>query len=303
MTGQSPRSRTTRVSRVRAAFTLAVLTLASMMALAPGVMAGGTVVVTTLPGGGWIRSLDNTLGGSAQLVVGPGPGTLGTGSLQLTTAASSDFAGVAHPFLVTGLPYAELTAASWRTFVTSATATDVPSLRLSGYQDGIIPLGEFTTLSVERVYQPGLLITPNVWQDNALSDTTMVWQTTDSGDGFCLNQGSSPVCTFADFKAQYPDGRFTAVQVAIGTGVPPATSYADGVSVTTFDGETEVTEAWDFEAAAAPAATPAASIPSTSMDAPSPQPGSGLFFALGSLALLSALAVAVVRVQGRRLSR
>ena len=121
----------------------------------------------------------------------------------------SDFAGLAHPFLVTGIPYAELTGASWRTFVTGATgspASEVPSLRFAGYQDGIIPLGAFTTLVVERVNQPGVLTTPNVWQDNALSDTTMVWQTTDSGDGFCLNEGLSPVCTFAEFKAAYPVG-------------------------------------------------------------------------------------------------
>ena len=136
---------------------LAVLSLVAMMALAPGVMAGGTVVVTALPGGGWIRSLDNTAGGTVQLVPGPGPGTLGIGSVQLTTAATADFAGVAHPFLAVGIPYAELTAASWRTFVTSATGNRCTCrCVLSGYQDGIIPLGEFTTLIVERVYQPGL---------------------------------------------------------------------------------------------------------------------------------------------------
>ncbi len=298
MTSRSPRSPIRRRPRVRVALILAVISLVAMMALAPGVMAGGgTVVVTTLPGGGWIESLDNTAGGSVQFVAGPGPGTLGTGSLQLTTAATADFAGVAHPFLATGIPYAELSAASWRTFITTATATDVPSLRLSGYQDGVIPLGDFTTLVVERVYQPGLLITPNIWQDNALADTTMVWQTTDSGDGFCLNAGSSPLCTFAAFKAQYPAGRFTAVQVAIGTDIPAATSYADGVSVTTLVNAAPVVETWDFEAAAAPAA----SIPSTSMAVPSASPGTAAIIVFGSLALLSSLTIAVV--QRRRLSR
>ena len=100
MTTRSPQSQIRRAPPVRAAVVLAVLTLVAMMALAPGVMAGGTVVVTTIPGGGWINSPDNTGGGSTSLVAGPGPGTLGTGSLQLTTAAMSDFAGLAHPFLV-----------------------------------------------------------------------------------------------------------------------------------------------------------------------------------------------------------
>jgi hypothetical protein len=302
MTNRTSRSPTRRTPRVRAAVVLAVLSLVAMMAVAPGVMAGGTVVVTAFPGGGWIKSLDNTAGGSVQLVPGPGPGTLGTGSIQLTTAANSDFAGVAHPFLATGLPYSELAGASWRTFVTGATGTPGPeaaSLRLSGYQDGTIPFSDFTTLAVERIYNGG--VTPNVWEDSVLSDTTMVWQTTDSGDGFCLNVAPSPLCTFADFKLQYPDGRFTALQVAIGTGVPAVTSYADGVSVTTLVNGTPVTESWDFEPAAAPAASAAASIPSTGMAAPSAQPGSTLAIALGSLALLSVFAIAIV--QRRRLSR
>ena len=94
-----------RLPRVRIAAMLAVISLVAMMGFAPGVMAQGTTVVTAIPGGGWIQSPDNTAGGSAQLVAGPGPGTLGTGSLQLTTAANSDFAGVAHPFLPAGIPY------------------------------------------------------------------------------------------------------------------------------------------------------------------------------------------------------
>ena len=87
----------------------------------------------------------------------------------------------------------------------------------------------------------------------------MVWQTTDNGDGFCLQTGL--LCTFAQFKAQYPDGRFTAVQVAIGTGVPAVTSYADGVTVTMMEDGTEVTDTWDFDVAAAPTPTPAATAP------------------------------------------
>ncbi len=243
---------------------------------------------------------------------GPGPEHLGAGSLQLTTAANSDFAGVAHPFLPAGIPYADLTAGSWLTFVTGATgspASEAASLRLSGYQAGF---SVFTTLTVERVYNG--TTTPNIWQETALDDDTLVWQTTDSGDGFCLQPAP---CMFVDFKAQYPTGRFTAVQVAIGSGLPAVTSYADGVSLTTIEDGTEVTDTFDFDVAAAPTPTPTAApsnpapasstpapaggLPNTSTDAPqSPYYGvAGI--ALGSVVLLSAVTVGIVR--RRRLSR
>ena len=140
MTERQLSSKTLRLPRVRSAALLAVVSLVAMTALAPAVMAQGTTLVTTIPGGGWIQSPDNTAGGSTQLVAGPGPGTLGTGSLQLTTAASSDFAGVAHPFLPAGIPYSDLIAMSWRTFVTGSTVnpdTEAPSLRLPGFQAGL----------------------------------------------------------------------------------------------------------------------------------------------------------------------
>ena len=300
MTNRTPRSPTRRTPRVRAAGVLVVLSLVAMMALAPGVMAGGTVtVVTAIPGGGWINSLDNTGGGSTALVAGPGPGTLGTGSLALTIATNADFAGVEHPYLPAGIAFADLTAASWRTFVTGATGNpdaEPAALKFSGYQDGVFPFNGFTTLVVELVYNVGA--TPNVWQDNVLADSTTVWQTNTDAPAFCTD---TMFCTFAQFKAQYPTARFFGVHVGLGTGVPAVTSYADGVSVTTLVNGLPVTESWDFEVAGAPVATPAASIPNASMAASSAQPGSPLVIVLGSLTLLSALAIAMV--QRRRISR
>lgn len=296
-------SHTVRVRHIHAAALLAAISLVVMAAIAPGVMAQGTVVVTAIPGGGWFQSPDSTAGGSAQLVAGPGPGTLGNGSLQLTTAATDDFAGVTHPL---GIPYSDLTGAAWRTFVTTSAASDAPSLRLAGYKDG--GFSGFTTLTVELVYNGG--VTPDVWQDTILDDETVVWQTNDEDD-FCLNTAVS-LCTFGEFKEQYPDGRFTFLTVAIGTGNPPATSYADGVSLT-IDG---VTETFDFDVAAAPTptpptpapatpvATPAGSavgddgsdggVPDTSAD-PSAPSESTFAIALGSLGLLSGMTVVMVR--------
>ena len=312
MTERPPRSQNLRLPHVRAALMLAVVSLAAMTALAPGVLAQGTTVVTAIPGGGWIQSPDNTAGGTAQIIEGPaGPGLLGNGSLELITAANSDFAGVAHPFLPAGIPYADLTGGSWLTFVTGATgspASEAASLRLSGFQAGF---SVFTTLTVERVYNG--TTTPNTWQETVLADDTLVWQTTNNGDGFCLQPAP---CMFVDFKAQYPTGRFTAVQVAIGSGVPAVTSYADGVSVTTIEDGTEVTDTFDFDVAAAPTPTPTAAppnpapasstptpagLPNTSTDGPRSPYSGAAGIALGSVVLLSAVTVGIVR--RRRLSR
>ncbi len=314
MTTRAPRSPTRRLSRARATALSTVISLVAIAALAAAVLAGGTtIVVTSIPGGGWIQSIDNTAGGSAQLVPFAEPGTLGNGSLQLTTAATTDFAGVLHPLAI---PYSSLVGASWRTFVTTAVATDAASLRLAGYQTP--GFSDFTTLSVELVYNGGVL--PDSWQDAVLDGETVVWQTNDD-DGFCTN---STFCTFDEFKAEYPTGRFTFIQVAIGTGVPAATSYADGVSLTILEGEVETTETFDFDivaaptpiptvappdpAPAAPAATPGASagtgdggLPDTRSDMPSVLPDPALGIGLGALVLLSAGTIEVVR--RRRLSR
>lgn len=290
------RSPTKRLPRGGVVAILAVLTLVAMTIAAPGVMAQGTIVVTEIPSDGWFQSPDNTAGGSVQLVEGPpGAGSLGAGSLELTTAANTDFAGLANPFTPLGVPYSDLTAGAWLTYVTGATGaplSEAASLRLPGYQVGI---SVFTTLVVERYLNA--TVTPDLWQETTLDSSTVVWQT-NAGDGFC--QQAAP-CMFGAFKAQYPQGRFSAVQIGIGTGVPAVTSYADGVTLT-IDDETET---FDFDIAGAPTptpvppdpapATPAGSgVPDTSTD-PSGQPGSALGIALGSLVLLSAVTVAIVR--------
>ena len=310
MTERRRRSATRRLPRFRVVAMMATVSVAAMTALAPGVLAQGTTVVTAIPGGGWIQSPDNTAGGTAQIVEGPaGPGILGLGSLALTVAANTDFAGVANPILPLGIPFSDLIAGSWRTFVTGATGVpeEAAALKLPAFQSGI---SDFTTLVVER-FRNGT-VTPNIWQETALADDTVVWQT-NTADGFCIQ--ATP-CDFAAFKAAYQNGRFIGAQVAIGTGVPAVTSYADGVSVTFMEDGTEVTDTWDFDVAAPPTPTPAptppdpapaspaptaAGLPNTSTNAPSALSDGAVGLALGSLVLLSAVAVAIVR--RRRLYR
>ena len=309
MTERLRRSHSPRHPRIQAAAVLTILSLAAITALAPVVLAGGTtIVVTTIPGGGWANSIDNTAGGTTQLVPFVEPDTLGNGALQLTVAANTDSAALAHPLAIAGIPASDVTA-SFRTFVTGDTGnpdSEPASLRFTGYQNG---LSTFTTLVVELVYNGG--VTADVWQDTALTDETVVWQTTNNGDNLC--QDVVPLCTFAEYKEHYQNARFIGVQVGVGSGVPAVTTWADGVSLT-IDG---VTETFDFDVVAAPTAAPTVAppdpAPATAVPTAVPvagglpntatpsQPGSGLGIALGSLVVLSAVTTAVV--WRRRLSR
>ena len=124
-------------------------------------------------------------------------------------------------------------------------------------------LSEFTTLSVERYLNA--TVTPDVWQTTTLDDEATVWQTNEDGD-FCT-QGDE--CTFAEFKAEYPDAAMIGLQVAIGTNVPVTTSYVDGVSLTI----TETTDTWDFEPAAEPEPTPTPTPEPTPTPDATPVPG------------------------------
>jgi hypothetical protein len=195
---------------------------------------GTTTTVNTIPGAGWIQAPDNTTGRAAVIVPSPVAG-LGTESVQLAMTASSDFVGIGRPLLG---PLSDLSGASWMTFVTGASGTiasEAASLRFGMYRLG--GLSEFTTMAVSRPNNG--TVNAGVWQTTTLTETSLVWQTNATGN-FCLI--ASP-CTFAAFKAMYPNAALFLLQVAIGTSVPPATSYVDGVSLT----RGGVTESWDFE--------------------------------------------------------
>ena len=221
----------------------------------PALVLAANITVTTIPGQGWIQAPDNTAGRSAVIVAGPAGG-LGTGSVELTSTASSDFVGIGRQTLGS---LSGITGGSWMTFATGATGNPVSepaSLRFGMFRDG---LSEFTTVSIELSNNGG--VTPGVWQTTTWNDQSIVWQTNPTGN-FCLI--TSP-CTLAAFKTQYPNANGIGLQVAIGTGVPPVTTFVDGVSLT-IDG---VTDTWDFELPAAPTPTPATPTPAT----PTPAPG------------------------------
>ena len=244
------RSRRTLAS-VSFASALVAITLA-----VPSLVLAATIVVNTIPGAGWIQSPDND--GPAALVAGPAGG-LGAGSLELTSVASSDFVGIVRP-LVGNL--SDLTGGGWMTFTsgdTGAPASEAASLRFAMFRAGGV--SGFTTMTIELSENGGT--TPGSWQTNAFDDQSMVWQTNTTG-AFCLITGP---CTLADFKTQYPQANLISLSVAIGTGVPPVTTWTDGVSVALG----EVTDTWDFEpAAAAPTPTPTPTPPPAATPTPAP---------------------------------
>jgi hypothetical protein len=273
-----------RSRRPLGAVSLAIAAVAIAL-VAPTSALAATIVVNTIPGAGWIQSPDNTAGGTAAIAAGPAGG-LGTSSVHLTTAATSDFAGIARP-LVGSL--ADLTGGSWMTFSTGDTgapASEAASLRFAIFRTGTT---EFTTMTVELSNNGGA--TAGVWQTNTLTDASMVWQTNATG-AFCLI--ASP-CTLAAFKAQYPAANFIGLTVATGSGLPPVTTFVDGVSVTV-DGATDT---WNFELAAAPTPRPTprptsgggavpTQPPTSTLEPTAPGPNSGL----------PSVVVAVVMVTG-----
>jgi hypothetical protein len=228
-----------RSSRTRGVGAGAGVLVAALALLIPSIALAATTV-PTIPGAGWIQSPENTA--NATIAAAPAGG-LGTSALKFVTTGTSSKVAVARPFVG---PLSGLSGASWKTYATgtsSSLAAEPPSLRFTMYRLG--GTSEFTSMIVERTYNGG--VTATTWQTTTLGPSTVVWQST--GPGFC---DQTTRCTFAEFKAQYPDATLVGLQVAVGSGVPALTSFADDVSVT----EGETTESWDFELAAQPTATP-----------------------------------------------
>ena len=184
-------------TRMRSGTAGAGLVLAILALAAPAIVAAANVTVPAIPGAGWIQGPDNSGGLAAEIAVSPVAG-LGDDSVKLTTeAADTDFVGIGR---VVASPLSDITGGSWMTYVTGDSGllvAEPASMRFGMYRLG--GTSEFTTMSVERVYSA--TVTAGVWQTTTLADSTNVYQTNTAG-GFCL---VAAPCTFAQFKAQYPD--------------------------------------------------------------------------------------------------
>jgi hypothetical protein len=270
--------------------------IAGLALVIPTIALAANVTVPAIPGGGWVTSTDNTAGGTVAVAANPaGAGALGTSSLKLTTAANADYAGIGR---LSASPLTDLTAASFKTWVPGTTGTpaqEAPSLRIAMYQ--LAGANGFTTLSVERANNA--TVTAGVWQTTTLSDTTVVWQTNQT-DAFC--DVNTSFCTYAEFKTHYPAAHFVGFQIAIGTGVPGVTSYADGVSLTIG----EVTDTWNFElpVKATPRPTKTATVTTPPTDtAPLDNPPTfdgRVFIILGAAALFALLPIRRLPSRRRR---
>ncbi len=123
-------------------------------------------------------------------------------------------------------------------------------LKIVGYQqfnnaNPLLSQG-FTTLNFEGAKQQTTAPAANVWQTWTLGPTSMVWQSNQTTDpGFCPQ--ATP-CTLADFAAHYPNGAWGQIQVGLGTGLTPVTSYVDDVQIS--DGTS--TFSYDFDPIPAP---------------------------------------------------
>jgi hypothetical protein len=275
-----------RSSRTRTFLFSVGVPISALALLVPSIALAATVTVPAIPGGGWVKSTDNTAGGTVAVAKSPaGGGGLGTSSLKMTTAATADYAGIGR---LQGGPLSDVTGGSFMTFVTGATGTPVAetaALRIAMYR--IAGANEFTTLSVAPA--DNITVTAGTWQTTTLSDTTVVWQTNQTG-AFCVI--TSP-CQFSAFKAQYQAAHLIGVQIAIGTGTPAVTSYADGVSLTIGEGS----DTWNFElpvkATPRPTKTPTVTTPPTDT-APLDNPPSfdgRVFIILGAAAAFALLPI------------
>src|SRR3954452_7016595 len=191
-----------RSSRTRGLGASAGVLIAALALLIPSIALAATTV-PSIPGAGWAQSLENTA--NATIATAPAGG-LGTSALKFVTTGSSSKVAVARPFVG---PLSGLSGASWKTYATGTSTSlnsEPASLRFTMYRLG--GTSEFTSMIVERTYNGS--VTAGAWQTTTLSAATVVWQST---PGFC---DQNTRCTFAEFKAQYPDATLVGFQVGLG---------------------------------------------------------------------------------------
>ncbi len=198
-----------------------------------------SVVVSTIPGQGWVVDPSNPAGGTERVVEGPATPPAGRGSLELAVQDVAARALLSNDLGLVARPFGDLSG-SWSTYVLPGAnaASTAPTLRFPSFQDATVPAG-FTTVSIEP-FRQGTVVADQ-WQTWTVGPSSVVWQTNVT-DGFCV---LATPCSLAEFVAQYPNAAWGAVQLGIGTGVVgPVASYADAVELSaggaTFEFDFEV---------------------------------------------------------------
>jgi hypothetical protein len=216
----------------------AALALLGAVALVLTTVAVAATVVVTQNSAGW-APMDTRPGGAQRFTEEYGaPAGLGSGSLELTTdattAAKADYFTFAHA----GTILADVNDLSYWTFQ----AADVqPPHAAVSYQLQIdtngAATGGFTTLVYEP-YQNGV-VTNSVWQQWDV-DAGLFWSTRTVAEcGLVSGAGGPAIYSLAAIKALCPNAVVLGLGVNIGTFNPGYTVATDGVQFndTTYDFE------------------------------------------------------------------
>ncbi|HWN23390.1 MAG TPA: hypothetical protein VNP93_15540 [Gaiellaceae bacterium] len=209
--------------------------LGSLAALAVAVTAvagsaATTTVVVTQNSSSW-STMDTRPGGAVDFTEAyDAPAGLGSGSLELTTDATTDAKADYWTRDSAGTLLADVNELSYWTF---QAATPQPPHAAVSYQLQIdangAATGGFTTLVFEP-YQNGVIV-PATWQQWDV-DAGNLWSSRSFTDGTCVlvaGAGGAPFYSLATLKTLCPDAVVLGIGVNIGTFNPGYTVATDGV--------------------------------------------------------------------------
>ena len=208
-----------------------------------GVAAAATTVVVTENSTSWGTN-DTRPGGAVGFTEAYGaPAGLGSGSLELTTDATTAAKADYWTADVAGTPLVDLSELSYWTY---QAGTPQPPHAAVSYQLAVdgngAADGGFTTIVFEP-YQNGV-VAPVTWQQWDV-DAGRFWSTRTGECGLTAGAGGPAIYTLAQLQAQCPDAVVLGIGVNIGTFNPGYTVATDGVQLNA--------TIYDFEVGRAPA--------------------------------------------------
>ncbi len=218
---------------------VAALAILATSALVLAATAAAATVVITQNSAGW-APLDTRPGGAHRFTEDYGaPAGLGSGSLELTTdattAAKADYMTLAHA----GTPLASVTDLAYWTY---QAATPQPPIAAASYQvqldtDGVVGDGAGFTTLVYEPYWNGVVL-PATWQSWDV-DAGQFWSSRTTACGLVAGAGGPPLYSLAVVKTLCPNAVVLGIGVNIGTFNPGYTVATDGVQFndTTYDFE------------------------------------------------------------------
>jgi hypothetical protein len=220
-----------------------VLVTASLGGFAPFFMSGsaaaaGLTTVSTASTNGWYGLDDNGKGGSLGYVTGPaGTGSLGFGSVQLSTTGTQGYMLAKNSY--GGTKLSSITSLSYQTNVKTGNNTIAPALQFDIDKD---------TTDTNVSWQGRLVYEP--YMNGTVTDNT--WQTWNAKNGkwwltkanlFAGNCSQSSPCTFAQLTSLFPNmGINMSALIGFKAGNWNGTTFVGNVDNLKFNNDT-----YDFE--------------------------------------------------------